>query len=92
VTAYEVAETALVGVPLMRQVELLMERPSGSSGEIEQLVIGAPPPEIAEGDTDIATPTVPKVPAELAKLKLGVPDGFTRRVTDAHPLVRSLQS
>ena len=45
VMVYNVEEEGAVGIPVMMQVALLMERPSGSAGEVLQMV-GVPPESV----------------------------------------------
>ena len=61
-----VVDSAPVGVPLITQVEALILAHAGSAGELEQAVTAAPLVVRVEGVTDIAEPTEPLVPVELA--------------------------
>ena len=64
VTVYEVEVRVAVGVPLITHVELLILRVPGRAGETVQFVIAAPLVARVVGETDIAAPTGPEVPAE----------------------------
>ena len=66
VTINAVEAKVTVGVPLMTQVELSIERPAGSGVKVEQSVITAPRLFKVVGDTDIATPKAPLVPVAPA--------------------------
>ena len=66
VTVYDVEESVAVGVPLITQLDELILRVPGSAGEIVQFVIAAPLSFKVDGVTDIAEPTEPVLPVELA--------------------------
>ena len=66
VMVYVVEDNVLVGVPLITHVEASIDRPVGRVGELEHAVTLAPLLESVDGVTDIATPTAPFFPVELA--------------------------
>jgi hypothetical protein len=66
VTVNSVESRVTAGVPLMTQVELLIERPSGKAVVVEQDVITSPRLFKVVGVIDIATPTAPLVPVAPA--------------------------
>ena len=61
-----VVDKVPVGVPLITQVVALMLAHTGRVGELEQAVTLAPFAVSVEGVTDIAVPTNPLFPVELA--------------------------
>ena len=66
VTVNAVEAKVTVGVPLITQVELSIERPEGNAVVVEHDEIAAPRLFKVVGDTDIATPTDPLVPVAPA--------------------------
>jgi hypothetical protein len=65
-TVKVVEDNVTVGVPLITQVELLIESPAGRATVVEQDVIDAPRAISVVGVIDIATPTIPVVPVAPA--------------------------
>jgi hypothetical protein len=78
-----------VGDPEITQVDVLSESPEGSAGETTQFVMVVPPAFKLEGVTLIPIPTLPLVPEEPTKLKVGVM-GSTLRATEAVPVPAEL--
>ncbi len=62
VTENAVVARVTIGVPLMTQVELSIERPAGNAVAVVQDEIAAPRSFNVGGDIDISTPTIPLVP------------------------------
>ena len=66
ITVNTVEAKVTVGVPLITQVELSIERPAGNAVLVEQDEIAAPRLFKVVGVTDIATPKDPLVPVAPA--------------------------
>ena len=59
-------------MPVIKQLEGSIVSPVGSTGVVTQLVIALPLSSNIVGETDIPTPTLPKLSVAPVKLRIGI--------------------